>query len=96
MRRAVPTPPECCVRWESLSELVNATVEEPLRRLSPLPDTGSHAGDERAHAAGIAADLSGPDGTLLLRAATRTPHHPPPVLADTFLTAIGADQSTEP
>jgi hypothetical protein len=76
--------------------LVNATVEEPLRRLSPLPDTSSHAGDERAHAAGIAADLSGPDGTLPLRAATQLLTIRDPVLADPFLTAIGADQSTEP
>lgn len=59
-------------RWESLPELVNATVDERLQAMSPLPDTGTLAGDVRAHAAGIAADLAGRDGTILIRAATIT------------------------
>jgi AcrR family transcriptional regulator len=55
--------------WPSLGHLVSEAIDERLAETSPLPDTGSFAGDIRAHARRIADDLTGPGGQLLIRAA---------------------------
>jgi len=54
-------------RWGTLE---NLTMEVAITRLtagSPIPDTGTLAGDLRAYAAGVARDVNGPDGLAVLR-----------------------------
>ncbi|MEU6666023.1 TetR/AcrR family transcriptional regulator [Streptomyces sp. NPDC046727] len=54
-------------RWGSLESLLMDVVVSRLTEHSPMPDTGSLAGDLRAFAAKAAADVSGADGLALLR-----------------------------
>jgi AcrR family transcriptional regulator len=54
-------------RWGTLEALLMDVVVSRLTELSPMPDTGSLAGDLRAFAAKAAEDVSGPDGLALLR-----------------------------
>lgn len=56
-------------RWGSLPDLVGEVLSARLAVSSPLPDTGTLAGDVHAYADKIAADLANPDGVVLLRAA---------------------------
>lgn len=56
-------------RWGSLPDLVGEVFSARLAVSSPLPDTGTLAGDVHAYAEKIAADLADPDGIVLLRAA---------------------------
>lgn len=56
-------------RWETLPRLLGDVLDARLGDGSPLPDTGTLEGDLHRWAAGIAADLDGPDGAALLRAA---------------------------
>ncbi|MES9524331.1 TetR/AcrR family transcriptional regulator [Streptomyces capoamus] len=54
-------------RWGSLEALLMDVVVSRLTEQSPMPDTGSLAGDLRAFAAKAAEDVTGPDGLALLR-----------------------------
>jgi AcrR family transcriptional regulator len=54
-------------RWGSLEALVTDVAITKLTAQSPLPDTGSLRGDLRAYAAGVAHDITGPDGLAVLR-----------------------------
>ena len=73
-------------RWGSLPALVGEVLSARLAVSSPLPDTGTLAGDVHAYAEKIAADLADPDGTLLLRAA---------VLIGTGAPDLGRDDAVE-
>jgi AcrR family transcriptional regulator len=54
-------------RWGNLEALLMDAVVSRLTERSPMPDTGSLAGDLRDFAAKAAEDVSGPDGLALLR-----------------------------
>ncbi|MEV5729093.1 TetR/AcrR family transcriptional regulator [Streptomyces pharetrae] len=54
-------------RWQSLDGLLLDVVTEHLVRHSPMPDTGTLAGDLEQYARQTLDDLSGPQGKLLLR-----------------------------
>jgi AcrR family transcriptional regulator len=54
-------------RWGSLEELITDVAITWLTRTSPIPDTGDLDSDLRAYAAGVARDISGPDGLAVLR-----------------------------
>ncbi|MFE5112046.1 TetR/AcrR family transcriptional regulator [Streptomyces sp. NPDC056663] len=54
-------------RWGSLEALLMDVVVSRLTQHSPMPDTGSLAGDLRSFAATAAEDATGPDGLALLR-----------------------------
>ncbi|MFD7915106.1 TetR/AcrR family transcriptional regulator [Streptomyces sp. NPDC059752] len=54
-------------RWGTLEALLMDVVVSRLTEHSPMPNTGSLAGDLRAFAAKAAEDVSGPDGLALLR-----------------------------
>ncbi|MDR7166523.1 AcrR family transcriptional regulator [Nocardia kruczakiae] len=54
-------------RWGTLEQLTADVALGWLTSTSPIPDTGDLAGDLRAYAAGVAHDLSGPDGVAVLR-----------------------------
>jgi AcrR family transcriptional regulator len=58
-------------RWGSLENLLSDVVLTRLNTRSPMPDTGSLAGDLRAYAANVAREITGPDGLALLRLAVR-------------------------
>lgn len=53
-------------RWGTLEALVTDVAITKLTAQSPLPDTGSLRGDLRAYAAGVARDITGPDGLAVL------------------------------
>ena len=64
-------------RWPSKAVLVADAARERSRRMVPVPDTGSFAGDLRALARAIAANIGSPEGarrtrTLVVAAATST------------------------
>ncbi|MFE1873001.1 TetR/AcrR family transcriptional regulator [Streptomyces sp. NPDC059496] len=54
-------------RWGTLEALLMDVVVSRLTEHSPMPNTGSLAGDLRDFAAKAAEDVSGPDGLALLR-----------------------------
>ncbi|MEU5954571.1 TetR/AcrR family transcriptional regulator [Streptomyces sp. NPDC047525] len=56
-------------RWGSLENLLSDVVLTRLNAQSPMPDTGSLAGDLRTYAANVAREITGPDGLLLVRLA---------------------------
>ncbi|MEU1481669.1 TetR/AcrR family transcriptional regulator [Streptomyces sp. NPDC005760] len=56
-------------RWGSLENLLTDVALTRLNERSPMPDTGSLAGDLRAYAAQVAREITGPDGLALLRLA---------------------------
>ena len=56
-------------RWGSLEALLSDVALTRLNERSPMPDTGSLAGDLRAYAATVAREITGPDGLALLRLA---------------------------
>jgi AcrR family transcriptional regulator len=55
-------------RWGSLENLVGAAVDAIVSQRSPLPDTGTLAGDIRAHSKTLVNDLTGDNRRFLLRA----------------------------
>jgi AcrR family transcriptional regulator len=54
-------------RWGTLEALLMDVTVSRLTERSPMPDTGSLAGDLRSFAAKVAADVTGSDGLALLR-----------------------------
>jgi AcrR family transcriptional regulator len=56
-------------RWGSLETLLADVALARLDAQSPMPDTGSLAGDLRTYAANVAREITGPDGLALLRLA---------------------------
>ncbi|MDX3099389.1 TetR/AcrR family transcriptional regulator [Nonomuraea angiospora] len=54
-------------RWGNLEALLMDVAITWLTTQSPIPDTGSLAGDLRAYAANVARDVAGPDGPAVLR-----------------------------
>jgi AcrR family transcriptional regulator len=54
-------------RWGSLEDLVMDVAITRLTAGSPIPDTGSLGGDLRAYGAGVARDITGPEGLAVLR-----------------------------
>ena len=56
-------------RWGSLETLLSDVALTRLNAQSPMPDTGSLAGDLRTYAAQVASEITGPDGLLLVRLA---------------------------
>ena len=57
-------------RWGSLENLIGAMLDAIVSERSPLPDTGTLAGDIRAHSMTLVNDLTGENRRLLLRALT--------------------------
>jgi AcrR family transcriptional regulator len=55
-------------RWGSLENLVRAMIDATVSERSPLPDTGTLAGDIRAHSVTLVNDLTGESRLFLLRA----------------------------
>ncbi|GAB1332164.1 TetR/AcrR family transcriptional regulator [Streptomyces sennicomposti] len=56
-------------RWGGLEALLTDVALTRLNAQSPMPDTGSLAGDLRTYAAQVAREITGPDGLALLRLA---------------------------
>src|SRR4051795_1294965 len=56
-------------RWGSLETLLADVALSRLNARSPMPDTGSLAGDLHPYAANVAREITGPDGLALLRLA---------------------------
>ncbi|GGP78297.1 TetR/AcrR family transcriptional regulator [Streptomyces melanogenes] len=56
-------------RWGGLETLLTDVALTRLNAQSPMPDTGSLAGDLRMYAANVAREITGPDGLLLVRLA---------------------------
>jgi AcrR family transcriptional regulator len=54
-------------RWGTLEALTVDVAITWLTTNSPIPDTGTLDGDLRTYAAGVARDVSGPDGLAVLR-----------------------------
>ncbi|MFG6191987.1 TetR/AcrR family transcriptional regulator [Nonomuraea sp. JJY05] len=54
-------------RWGNLEALLMDVAITWLTTQSPIPDTGSLAGDLRAYAANVARDVTGPEGPAVLR-----------------------------
>ncbi|MED7931247.1 TetR/AcrR family transcriptional regulator [Nonomuraea sp. LP-02] len=54
-------------RWGNLQALLGDVLLTRLNAQSPMPDTGSLAGDLRTHAANVAREVTGPDGLALVR-----------------------------
>jgi AcrR family transcriptional regulator len=53
-------------RWGSLENLLSDVALARLEARSPMPDTGSLAGDLRTYAANVAREITGPDGLAVL------------------------------
>src|SRR5690349_7776307 len=53
-------------RWGSLETLLADVALTRLNAQSPMPDTGSLAGDLRSYAAQVAREITGPDGLAVL------------------------------
>ena len=66
--RAGVTPTTVYRRWGSLENLVGAVVDAVVSDRSPLADTGTLAGDIRAHVSTVVEDLTGENRRFLLRA----------------------------
>ncbi|MHB9757309.1 TetR/AcrR family transcriptional regulator [Streptomyces sp. BYX5S] len=56
-------------RWGSLEALLTDVALTRLNAQSPMPDTGSLAGDLRTYAAQVAREITGPDGPAVLHLA---------------------------
>ncbi|MFF0575529.1 TetR/AcrR family transcriptional regulator [Streptosporangium saharense] len=56
-------------RWGNLQALLGDVLLTRLNARSPMPDTGSLAGDLRAYAANVAREVTGPDGLAVVRLA---------------------------
>ncbi|ACU75973.1 transcriptional regulator, TetR family [Catenulispora acidiphila DSM 44928] len=56
-------------RWGSLETLLTDAALSGLNTRSPMPDTGSLAGDLRTYAAAVAREITGPDGPALVHLA---------------------------
>ncbi|MFG2386411.1 TetR/AcrR family transcriptional regulator [Streptomyces avermitilis] len=56
-------------RWGSLETLLTDVALTRLNAHSPMPDTGSLAGDLRTYAAQVAREITGPDGPAVLHLA---------------------------
>ncbi|GAA2214790.1 TetR/AcrR family transcriptional regulator [Nonomuraea monospora] len=56
-------------RWGNLQALLSDVLLARLNKQSPMPDTGSLAGDLRTYAAAVAREVTGPDGLALVRLA---------------------------
>lgn len=56
-------------RWGSLEALLTDVALTRLNARSPMPDTGTLAGDLHAYAANVAREITGPDGPALLHLA---------------------------
>ncbi|MGW4637366.1 TetR/AcrR family transcriptional regulator [Sphaerisporangium sp. NPDC004334] len=54
-------------RWGTLEALLMDVAITWLTTTSPIPDTGSLEQDLRSYAAGVARDVTGPDGLAVLR-----------------------------
>lgn len=54
-------------RWGTLEALLTDVALARLNAQSPMPDTGSLAGDLHAYAAQVAREITGPDGLAVLR-----------------------------
>ncbi|MEW2250901.1 MULTISPECIES: TetR/AcrR family transcriptional regulator [unclassified Streptomyces] len=61
-------------RWGNLETLLTDVALTRLNARSPMPDTGSLAGDLRAYAANVAREITGPDGLALLRLSVALSH----------------------
>jgi AcrR family transcriptional regulator len=66
--RAGVNPTTVYRRWGSLENLVGALADATVSDRAPLPDTGTLAGDIRAHSMTLVNDLTGENGRFLLRA----------------------------
>ena len=66
--RAGVNPTTVYRRWGSLENLVGAAIDASVSQRSPLPDTGTLAGDIRAHLNILVNDLTGENRRFLLRA----------------------------
>jgi AcrR family transcriptional regulator len=53
-------------RWGSLEKLLSDVALARLAARSPMPDTGSLAGDLHTYAANVAREITGPDGLAIL------------------------------
>lgn len=53
-------------RWGDLEALLTDVLLTRLNAQSPMPDTGSLAGDLRTYAANVAREITGPDGPAVL------------------------------
>ena len=56
-------------RWGDLESLLTDVALTRLNAQSPMPDTGTLAGDLRTYAAQVAREITGPDGLALVRLA---------------------------
>lgn len=56
-------------RWGNLETLLTDVALTRLNTRSPMPDTGSLAGDLRTYAAQVAREITGPDGPAVLHLA---------------------------
>ncbi|MFJ2829266.1 TetR/AcrR family transcriptional regulator [Streptomyces sp. NPDC087263] len=56
-------------RWGSLETLLTDVALTRLNSRSPMPDTGSLAGDLHTYAATVAREITGPDGLAVVRLA---------------------------
>jgi AcrR family transcriptional regulator len=56
-------------RWGNLETLLTDVALARLNTRSPMPDTGSLAGDLRTYAAAVAREITGPEGLALVRLA---------------------------
>ena len=56
-------------RWGNLEALLSDVVLNRLNARSPMPDTGSLAGDLRTYAAQVAREITGTEGPVLLHLA---------------------------
>src|SRR6478609_2482988 len=56
-------------RWGSLEKLLTDVALTRLDARSPMPDTGSLAGDLRTYATQVAREITGPDGPAVLHLA---------------------------
>jgi AcrR family transcriptional regulator len=66
--RAGVNPTTVYRRWGSLENLVGAAADAIVSDRAPLPDTGTLAGDLRAHSMTLVSDLTGENRRFLLRA----------------------------
>ena len=66
--RAGVNPTTVYRRWGSLENLIGALADATVSDRSPLPDTGTLAGDIRAHSVTLVNDLTGENRRFLLRA----------------------------
>jgi len=54
-------------RWGNLEALLTDVTNTRLTKRSPIPDTGNLEGDLRTYAANVAREVTGPDGSVVLR-----------------------------